>query len=366
MLVATLLACTLVASPAAGIASTITHDGAAGSDIETVTAQPSPAPEIQTETAPEADTTTTRIAIRNDGSAEWQLTIRMELETDADVDEFSAFQAEFEQNRSRYVGRFSEQMIGVVDNAATATDREMNATEFEGEVGVQEAPRRWGYVTYRFVWDGFAQADAGTITVGDVFQGGYFLESDDILVIEKPDGYETSSINPNPDRQRSSELQWNGPASFANERPQVVFTDGSGSTADETPSAPGGGSNPAVLAVVGLFVVLVVATIAYGWQYRSTASTANRDEQDSGGTAASDQSDGGTADLGELATDRDQVRSLLDSEGGRIRQAEIAEQLDWSPSKTSRVLSDMVADGEVEKLRIGRENVIDTAESEET
>ncbi|MBP1922838.1 putative membrane protein [Halorubrum alkaliphilum] len=47
-----------------------------------------------------------------------------------------------------------------------------------------------------------------------------------------------------------------------------------------------------------------------------------------------------------------------------MRQSAIVEELDWSKSKTSRVLSRMADEGDVEKLRIGRENVIDLAETE--
>jgi uncharacterized membrane protein len=41
-----------------------------------------------------------------------------------------------------------------------------------------------------------------------------------------------------------------------------------------------------------------------------------------------------------------------------MKQSDIVDALDWSKSKTSRVLSDMAEADRVEKLRIGRENVI--------
>jgi uncharacterized membrane protein len=64
----------------------------------------------------------------------------------------------------------------------------------------------------------------------------------------------------------------------------------------------------------------------------------------------------------DLATDEDRVVAALADADGRMRQSDLAEQLDWSASKTSRVLSDMAEDGQIEKLRIGRENVIDLLE----
>ena len=358
-LIAALVLGLIVAGPVAGTAPGST-------DIASVESTQA-SPDIQTQSTPDTDTTTTRIAVRENGSAEWELTIRMALETDTDVEEFAAFQEEFEQNRTQYVGQFREQMTGVVENAAAATNREMTATAFEGETGVQEAPRRWGYVTYRFEWDGFAQTSEGTVTVGDVFRGGYFLSEDDILIIEGPGEYETESTDPNPDRQRSGELQYNGPASFENERPEAVFTDGSGTT-DDGSNTPARGTSPLLFAVTGLVLVLVVAGLAYGRHWLPGSDEKPPGEQASEATTApideAATSEPAVTDLDELATDEDQVVSLLESESGRIRQAEIADRLDWSPSKTSRVLSDLAEEGTIEKLRIGRENVIDLSDEQ--
>jgi uncharacterized membrane protein len=349
VLVLCVLALSLVAGSATPVASTDTT-------------QRDLAPSIQT--VPDTDTTTTRITPSENGSAEWELTIRMALETETDVEEFTAFQAAFEQNRSQYVGEFRDRMTRVVANAANATGREMTARNFTGETGMQQTPRRWGYVTYRFEWDGFARAEDGRIAVGDVFRGGYFLGEDDILVVTVPDGYEPIEIAPDPDRNRGGELQYNGPAAFENERPSLVFTTGEASNPDGGGDLPTGQSDESslLLAVGGLLVVLVVAGLAYG-RLRET------DEERSGsdslsGAASSTQPSPDDGQAGELATDEDRVRSLLESEGGRIRQADIADRLGWSDSKTSRVLSDMADDGDIEKLRIGRENVIDLVDDE--
>ena len=333
------------------------------SDGDETTAQQNLTPAIQT--VPETDTTTTRITPYANGTAVWELTIRMELETETDVEEFTAFQDAFEQNRSQYVGEFRNRMTRVVDNAANATGREMTAQTFTADVGIQQTPRRWGFVTYRFEWEGFAQTQDGRIAVGDVFRGGYFLGEDDILVFDTPEGYEPTAIDPDPDRNRGGELQYNGPASFENERPTVVFTDGTTSSDNggDLPTAPSSGDSQAIFAVVGLLVVLVVAGVAYG----RLRETAEGHPSEAGSPGAAGSSAGATADSPqptELATDEDRVRSLLEAEGGRIRQADIADRLEWSDSKTSRVLSEMADDGDIEKLRIGRENVIDLVDEE--
>lgn len=57
-------------------------------------------------------------------------------------------------------------------------------------------------------------------------------------------------------------------------------------------------------------------------------------------------------------TDEDRVLALLRDHGGRMKQSQIVERTEWSKAKVSRLLSSMNEDGSVEKLSIGRENII--------
>jgi hypothetical protein len=57
-------------------------------------------------------------------------------------------------------------------------------------------------------------------------------------------------------------------------------------------------------------------------------------------------------------TDEDRVRRLLRENGGRLQQGEFVDRTEWSKSKVSRLLSRMAEDGEVEKITLGRENLI--------
>jgi len=60
----------------------------------------------------------------------------------------------------------------------------------------------------------------------------------------------------------------------------------------------------------------------------------------------------------EPLTDTEVVTRLLRTEAGRMRQSDIVEETDWSKAKVSRLLSRMADDGEIVKLRLGRENLI--------
>ena len=64
------------------------------------------------------------------------------------------------------------------------------------------------------------------------------------------------------------------------------------------------------------------------------------------------------ADTDPLLTDEDRVKRLLRENGGRLQQGEFVERTDWSKSKVSRLLSRMEDEGEIEKIAIGRENLI--------
>jgi len=63
-------------------------------------------------------------------------------------------------------------------------------------------------------------------------------------------------------------------------------------------------------------------------------------------------------------SDEDRVRQLLEEHGGRMKQVHIVEQTDWSKSKVSMLLSEMEENGEISKLRVGRENIISLAGQE--
>jgi hypothetical protein len=52
------------------------------------------------------------------------------------------------------------------------------------------------------------------------------------------------------------------------------------------------------------------------------------------------------------------VVGMLTAAGGRVKQGEIVEHSDWSKAKVSRLLSRMADDGEITKIRLGRENLI--------
>jgi hypothetical protein len=84
------------------------------------------------------------------------------------------------------------------------------------------------------------------------------------------------------------------------------------------------------------------------------------------GAGTSADSDDGTDGDGEgtdpieeeLLSDEERVERLLEANGGRMKQANIVSETGWSNAKVSQLLSSMDEADRIDKLRIGRENLI--------
>lgn len=138
----------------------------------------------------------------------------------------------------------------------------------------------------------------------------------------------------------------------------------------ESPAVVGSGG----LALSLVLVALVVLGLGLGIAWYVGVLPGPRD----GDTTAEESApvDGSESDTGtvtpstaeetqqELLSDEDRVLRLLEEHGGRMKQVHIVEQTDWSKSKVSMLLSDMEEDGEISKLRVGRENIISLAGEE--
>ena len=340
-----LLACLLLVSAALGAAP----GGAAVSepaDGATDTSdQPAPAL-VNLQEAPAADNTITRIVVHENGSATWTLQIRTRLETDENESDYRAFQERFRENESRYLDDFRASITGIVGNAREVTDREMEATGFRAETSIQSIPRRWGVVTFEFRWDGFAATDGDALRVGDVFQGGLFIAEGDSLEVVAPGGHRIESADPAPDESSDGVVTWSGREDFADGRPQVVIA---------PTGTAGAGSPPWQAIAIGAALLGLAAVAALGYRRfggRSGGAAATAGDDGAGGGAAGESNDE------PLLADEDHVLRLLADRGGRMRQQAIAEELDWSLSKTSRVLGRMDDADQVGKLQLGRENVI--------
>jgi len=90
-----------------------------------------------------------------------------------------------------------------------------------------------------------------------------------------------------------------------------------------------------------------------------TAGVTASDTADTDAAAASDDTEEGDEEIDlELLSDEERVEHLLEQNGGRMKQANIVKETGWSDAKVSQLLSAMADEGRVNKLRLGRENLI--------
>lgn len=311
--------------------------GAASGAIAAVT--PTAFAAQETPEQPAVDNTVTRIELSADGSARWTVTVRTRLETEADAEEYAAFQSRFRENTSRFLDPFERRIRAVVASAAEATGRSMAATDFTAETRIQEVPRRWGIVEYGFTWSGFAAVEGEAVVVGDAFAGGFFLARNDTLVVAPPDGYSIAAVEPSPTDRGDRAVAWTGRKDFADERPLVRAVPVAATGGPTTAPPPDGPDLGLVApALLGLAVLAGLGIMAY--RRRAVPASAG-------------------------LTDEERVVGLLADRGGRVPQSTVVEAFGWSTSKTSRLLSRMAEEGRIEKLQIGRENLIRLAEDED-
>jgi uncharacterized membrane protein len=242
----------------------------------------------------------------------------------------------------------------------------------------QNAPNKTGVLRFSFTWTNFARTSENEVVVGDAFQTEDRwlprLRAGQTLVLRAPENYSITSASVGHTR---TTVRWEGPTAFEDDALRATFTG-----TDNSPTPPNG---PAVSdlpisldGVLAILAALLLAVVAYGVTRRSSPSgdpaTSEPATAESTGGAPTTEQDpepaGTPTDPFEgvdedLLSDEERIERHLEAAGGRMKQAEIVERTGWSNAKVSQVLSGMDEEGRVEKLRIGRENLISLPEEDE-
>lgn len=215
-------------------------------------------------------------------------------------------------------------------------------------------------------------ADADGLSNQQEVEQGYNLSNPDMDSDGLNDGPEENRYGTNPQNpDTDSDSVRDGEELEVGTNASAADTDGDwladGTEMNLLRTNPTSGLTPFWLA--GL-VVLVGGLLVFGgtrfrrwWRGRGSEASA-----ENGSSSAPDGGDGVAADEPEPAstpepapeplTDEDRVQALLREHGGRMKQTRIVEETDWSKAKVSRLLSSMNDEGTVEKLSIGRENIV--------
>ncbi|ERH09606.1 MAG: hypothetical protein J07HX64_01365 [halophilic archaeon J07HX64] len=356
------------------------------------------------------------IELDTDGDAHWQITERIPIADDEAEVAFTGLAEEFES------GGFDPASTDAAQAAADAVDRstgrQMSVTDRERTSTIERnGENRTGLLTTSFTWENFTRVgDEGELYLDDVFgtEGELWLPGltpDQELVVVAPDGYAVLDASVPPE---DGELRWEGPAEFDLETLTATFA---GDASDESPddatgvpddtgtSDDSGGSDTGLLwpVVAGTSVAIAVAAavlIFYRGRRGNESDEGSPDVDDGAGTGSGtatteSATDGGgaetetdtaitrteasgddptgtvdtdapetTTDSGgsgvdeTLLSDEERVERLLERNGGRMKQTDIVDETGWSNAKVSQLLSSMAEEDQIDKLRIGRENLI--------
>jgi len=359
------------------------------------------------------------IQLDTEGDAHWQIVERVPLADEEAEVAFTDVAEEFE------AGEFDLASVDAVQAATEAVDgstaRQMGVTGRERTSATEgRGENRTGTLRVSFTWENFARTgEEGELHLDDVFETGDGLwlpglTPDQELVVVAPDGYAVLDADVPP---QNGELRWEGPTEFDLETLSATFAgdasdggpDDTGSPDETGETGDSGGNNAGVLwpAVAGVGVAIAVVAAAL-MLYRErlggesgesppkedagTDTAVTESATDGGGEAGTESdtatartepdrneptgtvdtgSPGATTDPGDgvdetLLSDEERIERLLERNGGRMRQADIVDETGWSNAKVSQLLSSMAEADQVDKLRIGRENLISFPDVEVT
>jgi hypothetical protein len=329
----------------------ISADAATGAGGSTWEALQSEEPDV------EPDRVVIEIEIQPDGSARWHVRYRVRLTNESVAEAFEAVQDDVEANRLERAGQFKLRMEPAVRTAAEETGREMELREVGVTTDRRQPPgatSEYGIVAYEFVWANFATTENGRLRMGDALTD-FFLTEDATMLVTWPEDYRAVETAPTSDENREQAVVWRGPKEFSTDGPRVELE----STGSSTPVAVP--VSPIWLAAAAILLVALAA----GWHRRGAAETEAPSETDTAARGAPDETEpttGAAAGAGatpeKLLSDEERVIRLLEDNGGRMKQQDVVETLEWSETKTSDVVGDLHEDGKIERYRLGRENVL--------
>lgn len=305
-------------------------------------------------TAPaiDPDDVVLRVAVTETGTAHWQVEYRTRLDDENSTQAFENLQQEIQQNSTTYREKFANRMGRTVADAETTTGREMAVRNVTVNVSREQLPQEYGVVTYRFTWTDFATANGTHLQAGDAL-AGLFLDDETTLVVSWTEAFQTADISPQPDDRSDRAVIWRGPTDFGDGEPRVYLERATTGQEGAGTDPPGGADRFDPLhigvGVVFVFTMMGGAVVVYR----------NRQEDGSAiGEATGDTDSPQFAQSDELLSNEEQVLELIEQRGGRIKQAEVADELGWTAAKTSQVTKRLREDGELEAFRLGRENVL--------
>ncbi|MFB6108018.1 MAG: helix-turn-helix transcriptional regulator [Haloplanus sp.] len=316
------------------------------------------------------------------GSARWTISLNYTLPETEDRAAFERYGRSFEAVDAD-VGLDVSFFRTLASEASAVTGEKMAIRNVARSATVENDT---GVVRLSFTWTNFVTpTDEGFAIEDAVLMPGdrtwlASLAANQRLVVQTPGGFQVTNTRFG---LENGSVVVDGPHTF--QRPlTITYQRTRTSTPDDRrsgiPWLPVGGA-----LLLGVVVVGVLAVYFRGRGGAPATGPASTDDgpDGRGGTVAGDDGDDGPpdeattesvpdeGDAGEaggtdlsLLSDEERVERLLERNGGRMKQARIVDETGWSDAKVSQLLSSMADEERVEKLRLGRENLISLPDEE--
>jgi hypothetical protein len=314
-----------------------------------------------------------------DGDARWTVSVRYNLSTSSDRAAFDDYGREFEAGETD-VGLDVEFFRTLATAAGRETGRDMSVRNVSRTATVRNGT---GTLSLSFTWTNFVtDTDAGFVIRDAVLMpdNRTWLASigpSQRLVVETPEGYQVTDTRFGLD---NGSVVIDGPHTFR-EPLSISYQQ----TAVEPDPDPNDGPPWSVIGGALIVGLALVAAVVYSRRRDSADEAPSADAVAADATLDTHEGDAATDDGSDpepdadeteadeteadgvdpaLLSDEERVERLLDQNGGRMKQARIVRETGWSDAKVSQLLSTMADEGRVEKLRLGRENLISLPDEE--
>ncbi len=298
------------------------------------------------------------INLQSNRDADWVVTVEYELETESQREAFSTVAAEFEDGTAPQGGLSVDLYENIAGFASEETGREMAIEDVDRTSSLDG---NTGTLRLSFTWSQFLEEDGERLVFNDALQTpqeGTWLTSlseNQELRITTPRGYAITSANVG---FTDNTVTIEGPHTFDQDEHVRITLE---------PSAFAGTTWELLgaAAVVGAAIIGGALLLRRRDTEQAAPTTTPTDSETTAATPEpadpetppADEPVDPPEDLSLLADD-ERVLRLLEDNGGRMRQADIVSETDWSDAKVSQLLSSMADDDRITKLRIGRENLI--------
>ncbi len=312
-----------------------------------------------------SENTTFRVQLHPDGDARWRVVERFNLTDENDTRAFERLGETFVAGNTE--GNALAELRTASDAAASATGRDMELRDVTREYVVDDGQ---GRLVLSFNWTNFAAVSGSQLRLEDAFytpSGTWLpnLAAGQSLVISPPQGYVLTN-SPQNSYIDNGDLRIDGGPATTFERGDlnIVYDSGRNPNGTQTDGPIQDGGFPlwgglGILLVLGVVAALLYLNESDEFPAVGGSTTDSDDGDTPSAPAPTTAGDASTDEIDvELLSDEERVERLLSQNGGRMKQARIVKETGWSNAKVSQLLSSMDEDDRIDKLRIGRENLI--------